>query len=163
MSEMSEMKTSTDPSKDPGDAEMETMKETLKAYDIMDESAEKTEAMKKIIVRIGYAGNTDETRPVRFTGKEVAEASNHDYQGENQNRWHDWTLYEVETPLLENMKNGIRLIQGYRVYDHYRTQWQGEVDHHTLSDVLTPQQVAEEYPVMANEYFAAKYIAEDLD
>ncbi len=116
----------------------------------MDESNEKNEMkMKKIIVRVGYGGQTDETRPVRFTGREVGEASNHTHEGENQTRWHEWTLYLVK--------------DGYRVYDAYITQWRGESTHYVLSDIITPSEVAKVYPALSNEYFDAADVAEDLD
>ncbi len=105
--------------------------------------------MKKIIAYVGYCGETDERRPKRFSGIKVAIESNESHQGENQTRYHDWILYQVKG--------------GYRVLDCYKTQWQGESNHNTLSDVLTPQEVAEEYPAIANEYFSAEDIAEDLD
>ena len=110
----------------------------------------RTEGMKKVTVCVGHCGDTDETRPVRFTGKKVAEAGNrHHQQGPNQTRWHEWELYEVPG--------------GYRVHDHYRSLWQGEADHYSLSEVMVPLSVAKNYPALANIYFSDAEMAEDLD
>ena len=127
MSETDNRKEGTDPLEGTGEAKME-----------------------KITLDVGYDGwSSNDTRPVRFTGRLVADTSNHSYQGPNQNRWHSWTLYKVPG--------------GYRVYDCYRTMWQGESDHYSLSDVLTPAGVAEDYPALAHEYFDVEEIAVDLD
>ena len=108
-----------------------------------------TSEMKKTIVRIGYHGNTDETRPVKFTGLRVAEASNYANEGDNQNRYHEWVLYKVR--------------DGYRVYDVFCSRYRNEANHYALSELLNPAQVAKGYPALSNEYFDAAEVAEDLD
>jgi len=116
--------------------------------DRMSELSEMNE-MKKIMVRVGYIGDLDETKPVRFAGRELCTLSNYSHQGENQNRWHEWTLYEVKN--------------GYRVYDEFHSNWENESRYHKLSDVLRPKEVSEQYPGIANDWFELEDIAEDLD
>ena len=113
--------------------------------------ADEPRKMKKITVKIGYDG---EMRPVKFMGRKLTDESNHSYQGPNQNRWHEWHLYEVRT--------------GYRVLDAYFTQWQNESGHNSLSDVLTPEEVVKEFPALGgtaiNEgIWSDRDVAEDLD
>lgn len=86
------------------------------------------------VVRVGYDGSE---RRIRFRGIELCEASTHTVQGGNQNRWHEYTLYQTA--------------RGYRIYDQYITQWQGESGHRTLSGVLGANAIASDYPALANE------------
>jgi len=108
-----------------------------------------TSEMKKIIVRVGYVGDLDETKPVQFAGRELCTLSNHSHQGENQNKWHEWTLYEVKN--------------GYRVFDEYHSNWEGESNHYKISGVLDPLGVSKDYPAIANSYFDVESIAESID
>ena len=92
------------------------------------------EKMSEYFAMVGYSGSE---RRVRFRAIELCEASTHTVNGENQNRWHNYTLYE--TP------------RGYRVFDQYITQWQGESGHQTLSRVMPASELVAEYPVIVNE------------
>ena len=98
-----------------------------------------------VVVEVGYSG---EKRKVRFKGTEIAERSNHSHQGPNQNRWHEWTLYEV-------------LGGKYRVLDTYHTCWQGESGHLGLSVPLTAIEVARKYPALA--VVLGDHAVEDVD
>jgi hypothetical protein len=99
-----------------------------------------------VIINVGY---DDETRPVRFTGRLIGEATNRWYEGPNQNRWHVWELYELPS-------------EKYRVVDRYFTQWRGATGHTSLSDALFPREVADKYPRLANKYFRQSEIVMDL-
>jgi len=119
-----------------------------------DKSKSESDDYDTIMVCDGYDGNVDETQPVKFRGRLVAEASNRHYTGPNQNRFHNWSLYEVPG--------------GYRVYDRYCTAWQGESNHYSVSEVLNRNQIAEDYSVLANTMlelgiWSDEDIAIDLD
>ena len=112
--------------------------------------------MKKLTVRVGY---DNAQRPVKFTGVYLCGSSNQSYQGPNQNRYHEWSLYKVLSKRDERM---------FRVLDAYFTHWQGETGINTLSDPLTGEEVAKEFPTLCSEMISegivkAWEIAEDLD
>jgi len=96
------------------------------------------------IVRVGFDGSTV---AVRFTGRELCEASNHSYEGPNRDRWHNWTLYEVG--------------KGYRVYDVYHTQWRGEAGHSKLSKVLGVKGLATAFPALMHAALEAGVFSEE--
>ncbi len=109
-----------------------------------------TEGMVEHTVRVGYSSAAENaTRPVRFEGVLVGEASTHSHQGPNQDRFHEYSLFRVPG--------------GYRVHDRYRTQWQGESNHSRLSEVLDAPGVAKGYPVIANECLPSWVCSGDIE
>jgi len=121
------------------------------------ESKKETNEYKKHMVKVGYSGQVDSRRPIRFMGKKIGSSTNHTHNGPNQNRFHDWTLFEVPA------EPDTRDVKKYRVLDEYTTQWQGESDHSTLTRVLTVKEVGKYFPVLANEYLDEDDYAEDVD
>lgn len=96
--------------------------------------------MTEVIVRVGYFNShNDQTRPIKFEGNLLLNASNHnpDTYHANHKRFHNWTLYEVKN--------------GYRVLDQFTTLFPNESNHTGLSAVLTPAEVSKLYPVLANK------------
>lgn len=134
------------------------------------ESKKETNEYKKQMVKVGYSGQVDSRRPIRFMGKKIGSSTNHTLNGPNQNRFHDWTLFEVpaepiKVELNENTPTVVdtREVRKYRVLDEYTTQWQGESDHSTLTRVLTVKEVGKYFAVLANEYLDEDDYAEDVD
>ena len=123
----------------------------------MSEASEKSEEnddYRDVVVKVGYSG---EEQRVKFRGKKIAEATNKSYQGPNQNRWHNWYLYEVSNA-IESMapdNDGKVSVDArpakYRVLDSYHTCWQGESGHKKLSAALTAEQVVRRYPTVVNQ------------
>lgn len=119
----------------------------------MEESKNETTTAQptELVIKIGYDG---EKRPVKFTGLLVLEDSNHSHQGPNQNRWHEWKLYKVQeaalnlVPVPDQLRIEIADVQPalYRVLDRYRTCWQGESGHVSLSKAMTAKEIVKKYP-----------------
>lgn len=66
--------------------------------------------------------------PIRFTGEELANASNYSHQGPNQNRWTVVTIWKT--------KGGKYVARVVR-----RTQWQGESDRYSATSAATPEEI----------------------
>jgi hypothetical protein len=88
--------------------------------------------MKSIMVVVAYVKNgVYAYRPMRFLGREIARASTHITEG----RRYDYTLYAVPG--------------GYRVVCTAISRWAHEGSLTTVSPVLTPRDVATNFPVVA--------------
>jgi hypothetical protein len=75
-----------------------------------------------------YTVKRDGDRDLKFTGDIIADVSSHSYQGPNQNRWTEITVYRT--------KGG-----KYVVSSIGRTCWQGEHDRHDATLCDTPEAV----------------------
>jgi len=99
-----------------------------------------TDVLIDITVRVGYHGKeSDQTRPIRFTGMELTNATNYSevFTHPNHTRWHKWTLYKVEN--------------GFRVLDEFFSRYKSESNHTGLSAVLkSPAEVSRMFPEAAN-------------
>lgn len=105
--------------------------------------------MQKIRLVVGSFGKMNATRPVCFTGQEVAEASGDACCGRGCVVRHDWILY--------------RVTRGFRVFVHCWPRREWGMHHYALSSVLDPCQVSEEYPILADAPFDAPDIREHLE
>jgi hypothetical protein len=79
-----------------------------------------------IKIRLNRTGDA----PLRFDGEEVASSDGQRQGGRDRNRWHDLAVYRVAD-------------DRYVVAIAYRTQWQGELDHHAAVIVATAAEVAQ--------------------
>ncbi len=77
-----------------------------------------------------YIVKRDGDRDLKFTGTVIADVSSHSYQGPNQNRWSEITVYRT--------KGG-----KYVVSTIGRTCWQGEHDRHGATLCDTPEAVVD--------------------
>ena len=68
--------------------------------------------------------------PLRFDGELVGDSDGQRQAGRDRNRWHDLAVYRL--------KDG-----QYVVAIAYRTQWQGELDHHEAAVVSTAKDIVE--------------------
>lgn len=135
------------------------MSETTEAKEQSKDTTTTEPVYTKQIVKVGYDG---ERRPVKFDGKHVLEDSTHTHTGPNQNRWHEFDLYEVQAASPSDVP-ALSVAAKYRVLDHYRTCWQNESGHWSLSKSLTALQVMKEYPHLGAAAISAGIFDVDTD
>lgn len=102
-----------------------------------------------ITVKVGTAdAQADYRRSKRFSGRELASVRTYEGARSRDDRGKDYTLYE-------------RPDGSYLVHVFVWTRWQGESDDSELIPIATREELAEQFPAVANA--AGIEVIEDLE